>query len=122
MTIDLNWLNDQLQEYATRQPQYAEFAKLLQSILDHGVRKLAPQALVQARPKSLRSFAEKIVRKAKYDRPLEQLTDLCGARVITHTQAEVERVCDFVRRHFRIDESNSLDSAARLKESEFGYR
>ena len=78
---------------------------------------------MQVRAKTVPSFAEKILRKRhKYRNPIAQLTDLCGGRVIVHTKAEVERIGAFLRGHFDIDEENSLDAAALLRPSEFGYQ
>jgi len=102
--------------------RYCVYAEVLTNVLKRACARAAPLAIVQARPKSVSSFAEKAVRKAfKYPDPVHQITDLCGARVITYTQVEVSRLCDFIRAHFRIDEANSLDVRTRLKETEFGY-
>ncbi len=84
---------------------------------------LAPLAIVQTREKAIASFAEKALRKMhKYSDPVNQLTDLCGARVITRTRSEVDAYCEFIKSHFEIDWDNSLDTSQRLKPSEFGYR
>ena len=79
-------------------------------------------AIVQTRPKSIASFAEKIVRKwPKYHDPLNQLTDLCGGRIITHTQSQVQDICKLIEENLLIDWDNSVDVKQRLKPSEFGY-
>jgi len=77
---------------------------------------------VQARPKSIASFAEKILRKNKYSDPINQITDLCGARVITHIPEEVEGIGKFIKNSFEVDFNNSVDVNQRLKPTEFGYR
>jgi ppGpp synthetase/RelA/SpoT-type nucleotidyltranferase len=77
---------------------------------------------VDARAKSISSFAEKIARKNKYKDPLREMTDLCGVRVVTPLRANVEAVCAFIRENFVIDEANSLDTLSRLRPGEFGYR
>ena len=75
------------------------------------------------RAKTIPSFAEKCLRKChKYDEPVDQLTDLCGARIIVHTQEQVARISQFLEEHFEIDWANSEDIGKRLKTSEFGYR
>src|SRR4051794_25601541 len=123
MSIDLQWFDDQVGKYTKIEPRYARYAGTLRDVLEAAARKIAPPAIVQVRPKGIASFAEKILRKReKYADPVNQLTDLCGARFITHTRAEVEAISAFIRAHFEIDEENSLDSADRLRANEFGYR
>jgi ppGpp synthetase/RelA/SpoT-type nucleotidyltranferase len=124
MSIDLSWFNDQVTRYADlKDSRYDRYAESLKDVLEAATRRIVPHALVQVRPKGVASFAEKILRKRdKHADPVNQLTDLCGARVITHTRAEVEAVCAFIRTHFEIDEENSVDSASRLRANEFGYR
>jgi hypothetical protein len=50
------------------------------------------------------------------------MTDLCGARVITHFSKQVHEICHFIEENFEIDRENSLDLKSRLSVSEFGYR
>lgn len=116
------WHQAQIEAYTREYPIYEKYAQTLRQILEQACRVHAPLAIIQVRPKSLSSFAEKAVRKAhKYDEPVRQLTDLCGARVIALNQQEADRICDFIRAHFRVDEANSLDVRTRLSTSEFGY-
>jgi ppGpp synthetase/RelA/SpoT-type nucleotidyltranferase len=80
--------------------------------------------IVSSRPKSLESFAEKIQRQGKnYTDPLNQLTDLCGVRVITHTLDEVDLVVEAIKQEadLRIDHKHSVDQGQKLRFSEFGY-
>jgi ppGpp synthetase/RelA/SpoT-type nucleotidyltranferase len=122
LNIDPVWHKQQVGEYIAEQPRYEIYARVLAEILNQACKLYAPLAIVQARPKTVSSFAEKAARKAfKYSRPVQQITDLCGARVITHTQEQADRICEFIREHFDVDEANSLDVRTRLKYSEFGY-
>ena len=122
-TTDRQWLADQVARYKRLYPRYARYAALLLQILRGAADDLAPLAIVQARPKSIASFAEKARRKRhKYHDPVHQLTDLCGARVIARTRAEVEALSTFIKEHFDIDADNSVDTSERLKPTEFGYR
>lgn len=117
------WTRRQVEEYTERLPNYLLFAKVLGQILEKAAKKYAPMAIVQTRPKSIASFAEKCQRKrAKYQQPVDQLTDLCGGRVIVHTADEVRAMSEFIERNFQIDEENSVDVGQRLKPAEFGYR
>lgn len=110
----------QIKAYQTLYKTYEEYANLLKNILSKATKQHAPLAIVQTRPKSLSSFAEKIVRK-KYTDPLVQMTDLCGARVIASTLSEVDKISRFIRKNFVIDENKSIDKKTILKSSEFGY-
>ncbi len=101
---------------------YVEYADLLNKILNQAVSNISILAIVQTRPKCIISFAKKIIRKDKYTDPLKEVTDLCGARVIVHFQRQVEKICDFIKNNFEIDEENSLDLKSQLKINEFGYR
>ena len=87
--------------------------------------------MIEARAKSVPSFAEKILRKRKLYMhpkgtlpadPLTRITDLCGARIITQTSDQVQTVCRFIEEAFCIDWSNSEDVSRRLRPTEFGYR
>ena len=116
------WHWAQIEAYRGEFPFYEIYANALRQVLERACQEYGLSAIVQVRPKSLSSFAEKAMRKVgRYDDPAHQLTDLCGARVITQTQAEAEQICAFIKGNFRVDEANSLDVGARLRVSEFGY-
>src|SRR5512140_2059384 len=117
------WACEQNEKYRLVRPRYAAFARTLQDVLENAVKRAAPLAIIQTRPKAIPSFAEKAIRKKnKYRDPLVRMTDLCGGRVITQTLTEVQAVCEFIEKHFVIDAENSVDVSERLKPSEFGYR
>ncbi|XDG05596.1 hypothetical protein ABKA04_005211 [Annulohypoxylon sp. FPYF3050] len=104
-------------------PLYEDLTKELQAALETIRDKVAPQAIVQTRPKSVSSFSEKIFRKPQAD-PCNDLTDLCGGRIITHTTAEVDAVVKEIEATHggMIDRGNSVNHIQRLKSPEFGYR
>ena len=117
------WVATHVDRYAKVQEHYKLFADVLAKVLGTAARKLAPLAIVQARPKSIPSFAEKIIRKRHlYKDPLADMTDLCGGRVIAHTAEQVHAVSKFIEQHFTIDWDNSDDVSQRLRPAEFGYR
>lgn len=111
-----------IEEFEKIRPDYIEFAKLIETILNKAVGALSILAIVQARSKSIISFSNKIISKDKYYNPLVDMTDLCGARVIVHFQSQVDKICTFIKENFEIDEANSLDARSRLQVNEFGYR
>ena len=113
----------QVGEYTAVRPIYHVFSEVLQSTLSEATRSMGVEAIVQARTKEIASFAEKMIRKQeKYPDPVSQLTDLCGARVITSSTEQIGPICEFIRKHFIIDEANSEDVVHRLGASTFGYR
>lgn len=120
---DRAWLADQVGRYLDVLPRYERYEQVLDAVLRRATADLAPLAIVQARHKSVASFAEKCLRKrARRPDPIRQLTDLCGARVIARTRSEVEAICRFLEADFEIDWEDSVDASARLQPSEFGYR
>jgi ppGpp synthetase/RelA/SpoT-type nucleotidyltranferase len=116
-----DFLKDQVDKYKILYKTYDEFALCLCSIFEEMVKPVAPLAIIQSRPKSVSSFAEKIQRKKKYDNPIKQFTDLCGARIIVHTRSQVEKVCRIINDNFEIDIDNCEDKEELLKPDEFGY-
>ena len=128
---DAEWVALHVPRFRRVKRRYEAYEKFLNDMLKAACPKLAPLCVINTRPKGLASFAEKILRKrALYTDPkdplppdpLVRMTDLCGGRVITHTPAEVETVCAFIKSAFEIDWPNSEDTSRRLKPTEFGYR
>jgi len=119
------WLKRQLTELKKTLPRYRTYARVLQKVLNKAVKKYAPLAIVQTRPKSIASFGEKALLKkhvGRYSDPVNRMTDLCGGRIIVPTKAEVQAISEFIENHFEIDRENSVDISKKLKPSEFGYR
>lgn len=121
------WAREHVEQYVL--PRYRLYAETLQKVLEKAAKRYAPLAIVQSRPKAIANFAEKALRKREeYIRrygcadPVNQITDLCGARVITQTRDEMNAICEFIKEHFDIDWRNTVDCSERLKPTEFGYR
>ena len=105
----------------TEQEIYKLYSKLLSSLLNRAIKICAPCAIVQARAKAAASFAEKAVRKhAVYgDEPVYTLTDLCGARIITDSAAEMHEIVAFIKSFFVITECENIGE--RYEDNAFGY-
>jgi ppGpp synthetase/RelA/SpoT-type nucleotidyltranferase len=123
------WHRDQIKSYKreVKAKTYEDYAKTLEKILKRACKIHAPTAIVQARAKSVSSFAEKALRRCRSGEPdgkdpVNLFLDLCGARVITNTQAQVDAIVGFIRDNFVIDRDKSQDTAVRLRPTEFGYR
>jgi ppGpp synthetase/RelA/SpoT-type nucleotidyltranferase len=120
--IDIQTQKSHIKNFEQEHPKYVVFAATLKKILEKAADLYAPLGVVQTRAKSISSFSEKIIRKDKYIVPLEEVTDLCGARIICHFADQVDKICEFIRDNFEVDELNSLDVRSRLNVGEFGYR
>ena len=113
-------LQKQVNAYKKVKGDYEIIAETLRHILDADCKKYFPIALVQARAKAIPSFAEKVVRKAgKYKDAVNQLTDLCGARIIVQTLDQVDALREYIRANFEVLEED--DKGAKLAEDVFGY-
>jgi ppGpp synthetase/RelA/SpoT-type nucleotidyltranferase/chaperonin cofactor prefoldin len=131
------WLKEQIEEFDHKRGSYIAYTVFLDRVLTLAREKYAPLAIVQTRAKTVSSFAEKAIRKLpqserlktftskrqwkKHFDPVNEFTDLCGARVITQTQEEAEKICSFIRDNFEIDEANSDDKRGELRTDQFGY-
>jgi ppGpp synthetase/RelA/SpoT-type nucleotidyltranferase len=111
----------QIEAYAAVFPCYEKYAEALKRILENARSISFPEAFVQARAKTISSFAEKAARKFdKYPDAVNQMDDLCGARVILQTTEQVRAVRAFIEANFDIVESD--DKGLLLREQELGYR
>ncbi len=119
--ISLEEHRRQIEEYGDLRALYDTYAKTLERILRKACTASFPDALVQSRAKTVSSFAEKAARKyAKYPDPVNQFTDLCGARVIVQTMEQVKAVRRFIEANFTILEKD--DKGLLLSKDTFGYR
>jgi len=122
MNDQLQWLDSHVQTFKERRKFYDEFADTLMAILSRAVSGMGMLPMVQVRAKTIPSFAEKCLRKRdKYKHPADQLTDLCGGRVILESRDKIAQVCEYIQSRFEIDLANSEDKAAQLKAEQFGY-
>jgi ppGpp synthetase/RelA/SpoT-type nucleotidyltranferase len=112
---------EQIEIYRQEQPRYETYREVLARVLGNGCRAAFPHAAVEARAKTLSSFAEKAVRKyPKYRDPAHELSDLCGARVIVQTSDQVRGVRDFIEGNFEVIEADDKEQS--LGFERFGYR
>ena len=112
----------QIGAYGKELEYYVTYADVLKRILENACAVAVPEAFVQARAKTVSSFAEKCARKyeEKYRDPVNQFNDLCGGRVIVQTLVQVQAVCQFIETNFEILEKD--DKVLQLSEDKFGYR
>lgn len=113
-------LSNQIKNYEKLHEIYQDYAQTLEDFFKNACQEAVPQAIIQTRAKSLSSFAEKAIRKAKeYPDPINQFGDLCGARIIVHTSEQVKWVNEFIESNFDVIEKEDVQK--RLGENQFGY-
>lgn len=99
---------------------YEDFVGRVEDLLKTLLRQAGiPYHSVNGRLKERASCVEKCVRK-EYKTP-EQMMDLAGLRIITHTTAEVQRVCEVIEREFQVDAENSGNKAQDMGVDKVGY-
>jgi ppGpp synthetase/RelA/SpoT-type nucleotidyltranferase len=122
LSVDLRWFRTQIAGFVAVRPQYEALATTMAAVFERATEALGLHSIVEARAKSVASFAEKIGRPSKhYSEPLRELTDLCGVRIVAHTYSGVAAVCRFVEASFQIFWADSGDKLEGLAASEFGY-
>lgn len=118
---DVVWHKAQIDAYTAIKPIYDKYAAALERVFTVAKSASIPECIVQVRAKAIPSFAEKCLRKyEKHKDPVNELNDLCGARVIVHTLEQVKAVRAFVRCNFLIREED--EKGLILGEDKFGYR
>lgn len=110
-------------EYRRRHPSYVDFVSRLERLIKDVLRKAEIDvAQVEGRAKTVESFTEKINRKSgAYTKPLDEVTDLAGIRIITYYVEDADAVAGLLREEFQIDQDNSLNKSGELGPREFGY-
>jgi len=121
--IDKGWVEQQIAGYAKVYPRYQKLHQFLIEVLAPAIKQVAPSAIVQARAKSLQSFANKVMRTyGKYDNPVRDFTDLCGLRIIVQSADDIGPVCSLIKESFIINQGASFDVSGGLKIGAYGHR
>jgi putative GTP pyrophosphokinase len=113
-----------LDDFRIKADLYESLAKAMDSLLhqladSHNVEVFQ----IQRRIKTAESLEEKITRpdKAGKYEALEDITDLCGLRVITYGNEDCAKMISAIRSEFYIDEANSIDKNFAQRDDQFGY-
>ncbi len=122
LPFDAEFYRRQIEDYREIRPSYQALAQALETVLNEPAQSLDLPTIIQARAKTLTSFAEKIQRPGKhYTDPLNEITDFCGARVIVQTLGCVTSVCQFIEDHFEVFWDDSGNKLELLDADKFGY-
>lgn len=92
-------------------------ADLIVSLLKQ---KKIPYQNVMHRLKDEDSFLNKCC-NGKYTNPIEQITDVCGVRIIGYTTSDVDLISKLIEKEFDIDWDNSVNKSSQLKSDQVGY-
>lgn len=112
---------DILIDFDVKKDVYNSFAKTVADLLERLlIAKNTSFHSISFRCKKRNSLERKIETKQSYA-SLEDITDLAGARVITHFSDDVDVVANLVESEFKIDKANSIDKRAMLDPDRFGY-
>lgn len=111
----------QIEAYGKERWVYEVYADVLDRVLKNACAVALSEASIQSRAKTVSSFAEKCARRFdRYPDAVNQMTDLCGVRVIVQTIEQVKAVRQFIEANFEILERE--DKGLQLSEDTFGYR
>lgn len=75
---------------------------------------------VQYRVKEINSLSDKIELKNKYN-SLNEITDIVGVRIITYYSTDIEEVEKVIKKHFSVDNENTIDKRKTYEPDRFGY-
>ena len=114
---------DHIDAYRKLRPIYESLSQRVQHLLQDVAKTNGIDVhAIEARAKTVDGFAEKLARPGKaYENPLEEVTDLCGLRVILYYQEDVDRFSKAVRDEFIVDDKRSVDKRNELRFDQFGY-
>lgn len=112
---------DLMDHFDKRESLYQDFLKYFYNTIT-GI--LAEQSIVvqsvDTRLKKRNSLKEKIDLKKKY-KSLEEITDVCGMRIITYFSDDVDKIADIINEEFEVDIENSVDKRKFDDPTKFGY-
>ncbi|SDW45051.1 ppGpp synthetase catalytic domain-containing protein (RelA/SpoT-type nucleotidyltranferase) [Pseudomonas syringae] len=114
---------DNSEQYIARRPTYESLANSIKDLLSHIAKSIKIEVhTIEGRAKTVDSFLEKTTRSGKsYTNAIEEITDLCGLRVILYYQEDVQKFSNELRAQFIIDETKSSDKRKELRLDQFGY-
>jgi putative GTP pyrophosphokinase len=111
-----------IEEYKQRIGDYEAFVRCLTPLLETCLREasIRPHS-INGRAKEQKSLEAKLKRTNKNYTSLDQITDICGVRIITYFSEEVDKVARILEDEFIIDSTNSIDKRIFTEPDRFGY-
>ncbi len=114
-----------LNQYDESAGDYQRLAQSIESLVGQIIKSInIDEVRITSRVKDRSSLSDKLDRPDKFDKykTLTDITDICGIRVTTFTQEVAQTVVEELRKHFIIDEENSVDKSKQQEDDRFGYR
>jgi putative GTP pyrophosphokinase len=106
--------------YEIRKPRFTRLAEIIKEALEVLLQenKIQPQ-YISYRIKTFESFWDKIRRKG-YESPFVQTTDLCGLRIVTFFEKDVDEIASIIQKEFMVHETVHTKDTQEV--DRFGYR
>jgi len=116
-------IDQTVEAYALQKPLYDALRRRVEELLQALLREeKVDYHVIESRTKTLESFKEKIVRPGKsYKNPLDELSDLCGCRIIAYYFDDCDRIADVIKREFDVVEEELSHQPRELEPDRFGY-
>ncbi len=111
-----------LQEFENNKELYNRFTnKCKNLIIDLLIDENINYHQIAERIKEKNKLEEKISRKDYKYTDIQEITDICGIRIISFFEDEVDKIAKVIKNTFDIDPVNSIDKR-QLESDRFGYR
>lgn len=112
-----------LEKYKENINQYEKFLDLAMTNIEKMLKDIGIKpAKLEGRVKTPESFYNKLeTKKVKYKKPLEEMTDIIGIRIITYYQDDIDVIIDGLKNNFNIDYANSLNKFNSMDPDRMGY-
>ncbi len=111
-----------LEQYDESKALFDSFSQRISDLLEDLLRANSIHIhSVTNRTKTKKNLKQKLdINQGKY-KSLEEITDICGVRVITYFSDDVDHAAHVVESEFKIDQENSVDKRKLLDPDRFGY-
>jgi putative GTP pyrophosphokinase len=108
--------------YTQHKELYRKLAQKIEGIIiEILVEENIPIHSIANRVKEVSSFAKKI-EKPQYTNPKDEITDLAGIRIIAYVESDLVRICEVIKKNFKIDSDKSIDKSKALGNDKVGYK
>jgi len=109
-------------EYNNQKLIYEQFGLKLKRLIEELIQEQKISVhQISARVKDSQSLNKKIDRKKGKYKHISDITDICGIRVITYLESDVDSIASIIEQEFEIDKDNSIDKR-KLDLNQFGYK
>nr|WP_299167244.1 hypothetical protein [uncultured Allomuricauda sp.] len=117
-------MSDFIKEYSLARPLYESFQLKLTELLKELIKESEIEIVsIESRTKTIESYKEKINRPDKnYKDPINDITDLCGIRIMTYYTEDIYKIAELIESEFAIDDDKSVDKTMVNSPDKFGYQ